>query len=88
MRLSTLFDDPTVKAVVESAEREAVERFNRLTPREREVLHLITNGNLNKQVAHELGVSPRTVENHRLRLMEKIGCKTVSQLVRLTIIAG
>lgn len=88
MKLSRLFDDPTVKAAVAAAEDDAIERMGRLTPRERQVLLMMTDGYLNKQTAHELGVSPRTIENHRHRLMEKIGVRTFAQLVRLTIIAG
>jgi two-component system response regulator FixJ len=89
MRLDWLFvDDPIALSAVEAAIADANERLNRLTPREREVLLLVTNGHLNKQVAHELGVSPRTIENHRLRLMEKVGARTLAQLVRITILAG
>lgn len=88
MRLSRLFDDAATKAAVDAAETDAVERLSRLTPRELQVLLMMTDGLLNKQAAHELGVSPRTVENHRQRLMEKIGVRTFAQLVRLTIIAG
>jgi FixJ family two-component response regulator len=88
MKLSRLFDDPAAKAAIEAAEKDAIERMSRLTARERQVLLMITDGLLNKQTAHELGVSKRTIENHRLRMMEKIGVKTFAQLVRLTIIAG
>jgi two-component system response regulator FixJ len=88
MRISSLFDDPTVKRFVASAEDDAVERINRLTEREKQILALITDGKLNKVTAHILGISQRTVENHRLRLMEKVGVKSPAQLVRLTILAG
>ena len=88
MRLHHLFDDPTVKQVIAAAEDNAIERINRLSPREREVLVAVVNGRLNKQAAHDMGISVRTLENHRLRLMEKTGVKTFAQLVRLTIIAG
>jgi len=88
MKLSDLIDDPIAKAAIANAEADAAERCGRLTPREREVLALITDGRLNKETAHELKISPRTVENHRLRLMEKVGVKTMAQLVRLTILAS
>lgn len=88
MQLSRLFDDPVAKAAVVAAETDAVSRIGRLTPREREILLLITDGLLNKQMAHELGISQRTIENHRLRVMDKVGVKTMAQLVRITIIAG
>ncbi len=88
MKLSRLFDDPAARSAVSAAEDDAAERMSRLTARERQVLLMITDGLLNKQTAHELGVSQRTIENHRLRMMEKTGVRTFAQLVRLTIIAG
>lgn len=54
-----------------------------LTPRERDVMELIVKGNSNKQVASELKISPRTVEIHRARVMEKTGTDSVASLVRL-----
>jgi len=56
-----------------------------LTPREREVLELLVEGHQNKEVAFELGISPRTVEVHRARVMEKMGARTLSALVRMTL---
>lgn len=46
--------------------------FDQLTPREREVLQLITNGQSNKEAGRELGISPRTIEVHRALVMEKL----------------
>jgi len=59
------------------------ERFESLTPREREVLTLMTRGKPNKVMAAELGVSQRTVEIHRARVMEKSGADSLAQLVRM-----
>ena len=59
------------------------ERMNGLTPREQDVLTLIVKGRSNKQVAFELEISPRTVEIHRARVMEKTGADSVASLVRL-----
>ena len=71
------------------AERqEALGRLNQLTQREREVLELLVSGNANKAVAHKLGISPRTVEIHRSRLMEKTGAGSLAGLVRLALAGG
>jgi FixJ family two-component response regulator len=56
-----------------------------LTPREREVLDLMTQGKQNKVVGQELGVSPRTIEIHRARVMEKMGAHSVAELVRMML---
>jgi len=61
------------------------ERFQSLTPREREVLALMTRGKPNKVMAAELGVSQRTVEIHRARVMEKSGADSLAQLVRMVM---
>ncbi len=62
-----------------------VRGFNQLTPREREVLQLITNGQSNKEAGRELGISPRTVEVHRSRVMEKLGARNTADLVRIVL---
>jgi two-component system response regulator FixJ len=59
------------------------ERYESLTPREREVLALVTQGKANKVMAGDLGVSQRTVEIHRARVMEKMGANSLAQLVRM-----
>lgn len=59
-----------------------------LTPRERDVLARLVQGRPNKVVAHELGISPRTVEIHRANLMEKLGCRSLAEAVRIAISAG
>jgi len=71
-----------------SVDPDLVRRINRLTPREREVLDHLVIGNLNKVIAYELAISPRTVEVHRARVMEKMEAKNLSQLVRMVIAAG
>jgi DNA-binding NarL/FixJ family response regulator len=60
----------------------------RLTSREMEVLQLIAEGQSNKQVAAELGISDKTVEKHRQRLMEKLNIHDVAGLTRYAIAAG
>jgi len=56
-----------------------------LTPREREVLDLMTQGKQNKAIGQDLGVSPRTIEIHRARVMEKMGAHSVAELVRMML---
>jgi RNA polymerase sigma factor (sigma-70 family) len=56
-----------------------------LTAREREVLDLMVKGKQNKQIAQDLGVSPRTVEIHRARVMEKMDAHSVAELVRMML---
>ena len=59
-----------------------------LTPREREVLTQIAEGASNKEVGRHLGISPRTVEVHRARIMEKIGARNAADLVRIVLSGG
>jgi two-component system response regulator FixJ len=59
-----------------------------LTPREREVLTKIAEGASNKEVGRRLGISPRTVEVHRARIMEKIGARNAADLVRIALSGG
>jgi two-component system response regulator FixJ len=63
-------------------------RIAALTPRERQVLDLVTQGKSNKVIAGDLGASQRTVEIHRSHVMEKMGANSLAQLVRMTMIAG
>ncbi len=57
----------------------------RLTPREREVLRRIAQGASNKEAGRELGISPRTIEVHRARVMEKLGAKNAADLMRIVL---
>ena len=88
MRLSLLYDDPMVKAVLEEAERKDQERLAQLTPTQRAILPLICDGQPNKIAAHELGISQRTLENHRAQIMERTSGQTFAELVRLHARAG
>jgi RNA polymerase sigma factor (sigma-70 family) len=71
--------------VTESSAREVHERtLATLTAREREVLELLIQGHHNREVGERLGISPRTVEVHKARLMTKLGARTLSDLMRIT----
>ena len=60
-------------------------RLQQLTSREREVLDRVVAGKLNKSIADELGISIKTVEAHRARVMEKMQAKSLAELIQLTI---
>jgi two-component system response regulator FixJ len=69
-----------------AAELEAVTtRLASLTPREREVLVGLVAGNPNKTIAYDLGTSPRTIEVHRARVMEKMQARSLAELVRMVL---
>lgn len=59
------------------------ERFAKLTPRERDVFSLVVSGRMNKEIAAELGTAEQTVKQHRGRVMEKLGARSVADLVKL-----
>lgn len=64
------------------------ERLARLTPREREVLEHVVKGQLNKQIAADLGTQEKTVKVHRGRVMRKMGARSIAELVQLAGSAG
>jgi FixJ family two-component response regulator len=63
----------------------ADERLARLTPREREVLSLLGNGLQNLDIAARLGISPRTVEVHKARIMTKLDSRSLADLIRIVL---
>ncbi len=62
--------------------------LSRLTPREAEVMELVVAGRHNREIAGQLQISARTVEVHKARLMDKLGVRSVADLVRLAISGG
>ncbi len=92
------FDDTAILASIAAAvekhahrlsprpiDSELAARLDSLTAREREVLDLLVSGDPNKVIAYRLGISPRTVEIHRARVMEKMKAKSLPGLVRLAM---
>ncbi|MDB5397590.1 MAG: response regulator receiver protein [Rhodospirillales bacterium] len=87
----------TVRQAIEHAARSrrhhfditlAMPRLALLTPREREILDALVAGMPNKTIGYDLGISARTVEIHRARVMEKMQVRSLSALVRIAIAAG
>ncbi len=72
----------------QNVERAIAERVACLTPREREVFVMILDGEPNKRIAHGLGISERTVEVHRSRVMEKMAAPSLANLVKMAIRIG
>jgi two-component system response regulator FixJ len=72
----------------DNAERDRMKQvLESLSPREHEVLNGVVEGKLNKVIAHELGISPRTVEVYRANVMSKTGARGLSELVRMVMLA-
>lgn len=89
-RLLAMLDEAWAKAgeLARSNESaEALARISSLTPREREVLDAMVEGRLNKTIAFDLGISVRTVEAHRARLLERLGVNGLAEAVRLAVLA-
>ena len=78
-------EDVHVGAIDGGKRNVEVRGFAQLTPREREVLQLITNGQSNKEAGRNLGISPRTIEVHRARVMEKLGARNTADLMRIVL---
>jgi two-component system response regulator FixJ len=77
------------KPVTADADRDRFEQMvGGLSGREREVLEGVVAGKLNKTIAYELGISPRTVEVYRAKMMSKTGAAGLSDLIRIALLAG
>ncbi|MBV5275194.1 MAG: response regulator transcription factor [Lamprocystis purpurea] len=71
-----------------AARADILARVADLTPREHEVMGMVTDGKANREIAVALGVTPKTVEAHRARVMEKMRAESLAELVRMVLIAG
>jgi two-component system response regulator FixJ len=72
----------------DAAAHSAASKVAQLTPRELDVLRGLVDGRPNKVIAHDLGISPRTVEIHRANLMDKLDCKSLAEVVRVALLNG
>ena len=88
-RLMEAIDDALSKCETSRQETDRCDAFARqlatLTPREREVMDMIVAGGHNRDIAIKLGISPRTVEVHKARVMQKLQVDGVAQLIRLSL---
>jgi FixJ family two-component response regulator len=82
------FDQAAVQRVALEATSQLRQRFEALTPREREVLAALAAGRLNKQIAADLGIVEQTVKFHRARIMERMKAKTVAELMHIAARLG
>ena len=73
----------------QSADRkDAAAKIASLTARQREILDMVLAGSPSKNIAHDLQISQRTVDNHRAAIMHKVGAKSLSALIRIALAAG
>lgn len=86
--LNRLLSNSQVAAEVDARKEQARGRLARLTERERDVFNGLVVGKTNKGIALDLGISPRTVEIHRARVMEKAEAGTLSDLIRIALTLG
>jgi two-component system response regulator FixJ len=66
----------------------AAEKMALLSPRERQVLEAIATGQPNKLIAHELGISIRTVEVHRAHMLDRLGVRTAAEAIRIAVMSA
>ena len=86
--LSPPLSERAIEIYIQRAESAALDPYETLTAREREVLHLVAEGHTNAEIAARLFVSPRTVETHRANLMRKLGLHTQTDLIRYALRRG
>lgn len=78
----------TLAQQLQHPERTLDDPYGRLTAREREVFHLIAEGHTTKEVARKLDISAKTAENHRARVLDKVGVRNTAELVRYALRKG
>jgi DNA-binding NarL/FixJ family response regulator len=86
--LSLPLSENAVAEYIERFQTSAPEGYETLTTREREVLHLVTEGHTNARIGERLGISPRTADTHRTNLMRKLQLHSQTDLVRYALQRG
>ena len=86
--IRTAIQNDAAKQQMRAATAQIRQRFDTLTPREREVLAALVEGRLNKQIAADFGVVEQTIKFHRARIMERMQAKTVAQLMHIAARLG
>jgi DNA-binding NarL/FixJ family response regulator len=86
--LSSPLSERAIAAYIQKASDVALDPYEMLTNREREVLHLAAEGYTNAEIADQLSISPRTAETHRANLMRKLGLRTHTDLIRYALRRG
>jgi two-component system, NarL family, response regulator NreC len=86
--LSPQVNEIALNAYIEQSKTEAFDPNETLTPRQREVLQLAAEGRTNAEIATRLNLSQRTVENHRLALMHRLGLRNHTELIRYAMRSG
>ncbi|MEM9417830.1 MAG: response regulator [Planctomycetota bacterium] len=85
-RISTAMQINTANQVAAQEVAQVDQCYQRLTPRERQVMAAVVEGRLNKQIASDLGLSHKTIEVHRAHVMEKMNAKSLAELVRMAVL--
>jgi FixJ family two-component response regulator len=83
--ISRALEDDERRAGETSALTDVAQRLAKLSPREREVLDLVIAGKMNKTIADAMNISIKTVEAHRAKVMDKMGAKSLAELVQLVV---
>jgi two-component system, LuxR family, response regulator FixJ len=88
MAIETALAAAAGQASLERTIGDAAALIATLSPRERQVLEGIVAGRSTKMIAHDIGISPRTVEVHRAHMLERLGIRSIAEAIRLAVMAG
>jgi DNA-binding NarL/FixJ family response regulator len=86
--LSPRLAEKAIDSYVQASQGDPTSPYEKLTSREREVLHLVAEGHSSREIASILSISPRTVESHRANMMEKLSLENQTDLIRFAIQRG